>query len=125
MNYEPSEVLIHTREPFNKNTVWIQPTNGELRINLYISGKWVPIYTTKDNGLSNESLRQILDLINQLKSEIETKLTKQFNKQNSDSLRIFDKLKNYESRIVELEDKFNKLSNKYSALLLKLHQNGN
>lgn len=124
MKYEPSEVLIHVREPFNKNTVWIQPINGELRVNLYISGKWVPIYTTKDNGLSDESLRQTIDLVNTLKTEIEFKLTKQFNKQNSDSLRIFDKLRNYESRIVELEDKFSKLSNKYSALLLKLHQNG-
>lgn len=124
MKYEPSEVLIHVREPFNKNTVWIQPTNGEIRINLYISGKWQPIYTTKDNGLSSESLQQVLNLVNNSENITNKKLTKQFDKQNSDSLQIFTKLREYESRIAKLEDKFEKLSNKYSALILKLHANG-
>ena len=124
MRYEPSDVLIHGREPFDKNTVWIQPINGELRVNLFISGKWQPIYTTKDNGLSNESLRQVMDLVNSLKEHLEQKLTKQFNKQNQSSLMMATKLKDYESRITQLEDKFEKLSNRYSALILKLRENG-
>jgi len=58
MEYNSADVLIHTREPFNKNTLWIQPVKGEVKVNVYVEKTgWKTIFSTKDNGLSDVSLQ--------------------------------------------------------------------
>jgi len=32
MDFNPADVLIHVREPFNKNTLWIQPKDDEIKV---------------------------------------------------------------------------------------------
>ena len=124
MEYSPSEVLIHTREPFNKNSLWIQPTKSEIKFNIYDSGKWRTIYTTKDEGLSSVSLQQVYRIISILKNEIEDKITKSFNKNNSSSLIVSKKQKELELKIQELEEKIDKLTKYTSVLTQKIKQYG-
>jgi len=49
--YEPMEVLTSVKEPFNKNTIWIHPVNGEFEVKINDKG-WKVLFTTKDLGLS-------------------------------------------------------------------------
>jgi hypothetical protein len=38
INFEPSEVLISPREPYNKKTVWIHPTNDNIEVKIFDKG---------------------------------------------------------------------------------------
>lgn len=119
MEYNSADVLIHTREPFNKNTLWIQPVKGDVKINIYVDKVgWKTILSTKDSGLSDVSLSQVTKLVSTLQTEIKDKCKKQFDRINSSSIIINTKQKDLERRIEELESQVEKLSN-YSSLLTK------
>ena len=117
--YEPSDVLINLREPYNKNTVWIQPINGVINIKLYDKGKWNIIYSTEDKGLSEASLSKVKELVDSLNTELTKKIAKQLGQYSSNSLLLVKKQKELETKISELESKIEKLANRYSSLLLK------
>ena len=69
INYEPSEVLISPREPYNKNTVWIHPMKDNVEIKIFDNG-WRIIAQTKDIGLSNEAKIQVEEIAEELKTAI-------------------------------------------------------
>lgn len=117
--YEPSDVLINLREPYNKNTVWIQPINGVINIKLYDKGQWNIIYSTEDKGLSEASLSKVKELVDSLNAELTKKIAKQLGQYSSNSLLLVKRQKELETKISELESKIEKLANRYSSLLLK------
>lgn len=119
-NYDPADVLIHVREPYSKNTVWIQPTGEDIEIKLFDKG-WRTIFSTKDTGLSENSLQQVQELIESLQSKIDSKLLKQLGKENNNSIILVKRQKELETKINELEAKVEKLTTRYSALVTKLN----
>lgn len=125
MEYNSADVLIHTREPFNKNTLWIQPVKGEVKVNVYVEKTgWKTIFSTKDNGLSDVSLQQVSKLVTSLEEEIKDKHKKQFDKLNTSFITAITKQKDLERRIGILEQQVKKLSDYSSLLLKKLQKNG-
>lgn len=122
MTYEPSDVLVNLREPYDKNTVWIQPKNGIIRVKLYDKGKWNTIYSTEDTGLSKTSLLQVQELVDSLNTELTKKIAKQLGQYSSNSLLLVKRQKELETKISELESKIEKLANRYSSLLLKIQK---
>jgi hypothetical protein len=48
------EVLKSVKEPFNKNTLWIYPIDGDFEFKIFDKG-WRIIGTTKDLGLTDNS----------------------------------------------------------------------
>ena len=115
IDYEPSEVLISQREPFNKNTVWIHPLEDNIQIKIFDRG-WKVLSQTKDTGLSDEAKNQIEKINLELKALIIRILKKQLGKFSSSSNVVYERQKMLEERIKELEDKFDKLNKKYSTL---------
>lgn len=124
MDFNPADVLIHVREPFNKNTLWIQPKDDEIKVQIYDTNKWKTIFSTKDNGLSTLSLQQVKELISSLSVELNDKLVKQFNKQNANLSATLSKLRESDAKIAELDNKIEKLTKRYSTIMSKLTQNG-
>lgn len=116
VNYEPSEVLISLREPYNKNTIWIYPGEDNIEIKIFNKG-WKVIAQTKDLGLSKKSIEQIEIFNKDLKDTITNILKKHFGKFSSDNLQMLKRIQYLEGRIKQLEDKYNKLNKKYSVLL--------
>ena len=114
----PAEVLISIREPFNKNTLWINPHDGIIEIKIF-NKRWISIFTTEDKGLSNTSLNQITELLEQIKTNINNKLNKHLGKYSSDSRKLLDKQKNLEEHITKLESKLEKLTKRYQTISLK------
>ena len=114
INYEPSEVLISPREPYNKNTVWIHPMKDNIEIKIYDSG-WRIIAQTKDIGLSNEAKNQVEEIAEELRTAIVEILKKQFGKFSSNNNILYKKYKSLEERIENLEDRFDRLNKKYST----------
>ena len=114
INYEPSEVLISPREPYNKNTVWIHPMKDNIEIKIY-DDEWRIIAQTKDIGLSNKAKNQVEEIAEELRIAITEILKKQFGKFSSNSNILYNKCKSLEERIENLEDKFNRLNKKYST----------
>jgi len=66
---DPTQVLISVREPYDRNTIWIQPHNGVVDLKVYNKG-WVILSSTKDNGLSTLASTQVDDLVSNLRSEL-------------------------------------------------------
>lgn len=124
MLFEPADVLIHLREPYNKNTLWIQPIDGVINVKVYDKGIWNTIYSTSDKGLSEESLKQVKELVESLNTVLTNKIAKQLGQYSSNSLLLVKKQKELEDKISELESKFEKLTNRYSSLLLNSRNNG-
>ena len=112
-NYEPSEVLISLREPYNKNTVWIHPHPDNIEVKVFDNG-WRLLSQTKDVGLSPKSEEQIEKLNSLLKETLIEIIKKQFGKLSSDYLVMNNKYKILEQKVKDLEDRFDKLSKKYS-----------
>lgn len=115
-DYEFSDVLISPREPYDKKTVWIYPTENNIEIKLYYSGSWKTISQTKDMGLSNESKNQIEIINNNLKELLINILKKYYGKFSSDYINIRDRQNTLEEQMKNLEDKFDKLNRKYSII---------
>ena len=115
IDYEPSEVLISPREPYNKNTVWIHPKSDNIEIKIYDKG-WKIVSQTKDSGLSDEARNQVEKINLELKELLIDILKKQFGKFSSNNNVIYERQKLVEERVKELEDKFDKLNKKYSMI---------
>lgn len=114
VNYEPSDVLISLREPYNKNTVWIHPKSDNIEVKIF-DGEWKILSQTKDIGLSNKSIEQIKVFNDDLKNTITSVLKKHIERSSSDYLHMIKRIQYLEERIKELEDKYNKLNKKYSV----------
>lgn len=114
INYEPSDVLISLREPYNKNTVWIHPHSDNIEVKIFDNG-WRLLSQTKDIGLSKEAEKQIDEKQTKLYDLILEMIKKQFGKFSSNSNILKDKQKALEERIINLEDKIDKLNKKYSS----------
>lgn len=114
-NYEPSDVLISLREPYNKNTVWIHPHPDNIEVKIFDNG-WRLLSQTKDDGLSEKAKEQVEELNLELKKTILEIIKKQFGKISSNNLILNEKQKNLEQRIINLEDKLDKLTKKYSSI---------
>lgn len=114
--YEPSEVLISLREPYNKKTVWICPNEDNIQVKIFDKG-WKIILQTKDTGLSEKALEQVNVFNENLKGETIKILKKYLGKFSSDYFSMLKRVQYLESKIQTLEDKFDKLNKKYSKLI--------
>lgn len=117
--YNPAEVLISVREPYNKNTLWIRPYNDILEIKVFDKG-WKTISTTEDKGLSNTSLEQINELLNNLQDIINNKIKKHLGRYSSDSQVFLKRQKELQSKIEELEENIKKLNKRQQSLAVRL-----
>lgn len=117
---ETSEVLISLREPYNKNTLWIHPNNEEFEIKIYNKG-WKVLMSTKDLGLSTISKEQVEKLVKSSKLEVIELIKKHLGKYSSNSTFVLERQKQLEEQIKELNNKLDKLSKKYSAVLSKIN----
>lgn len=113
-DYDFSEVLISPREPYDKKTIWIYPTNDDIQIKVFNKG-WKTVCRTKDVGLSDESKNQIEKINLEFKDLIMEILRKQFGKFSSNNNIIYERQKTLEEKMKELEYKFDKLNKKYST----------
>lgn len=116
--YEPMEVLNSVKEPFNKNTVWLYPNDGDIEVRVFDKG-WKVLCTTKDTGLSDESKQQVQNLVNELINSLSFKFNKEYGKHKSTLLKLMDRNKELESKLSELENKVDKLTKRYGTLLAK------
>lgn len=114
-NYEPSDVLISPREPYNKNTIWIHPKEDNIEIKIF-DGGWKIISQTKDIGLSNKAKDQVEKTVEELKLAIISILKKQLGKFSSNNIILHNNQKQLEERITRLEDKLDRMNKKYSTL---------
>lgn len=103
--YSPSEVLINIREPYDKNTLWIHPFKGYTEIKVYNEG-WKLLFSTKDLGLSDESLKQVKEFNSELKDFLINLLKKQIGKLSNDILLLTNKNIELEKRLSKLEHKW-------------------
>lgn len=118
-SYNPADVLISIREPFNKNTFWIFPHDGIIEGKLFDKG-WKTIFTTEDRGLSKQSAEQVKALVENLQSNISAKLKKQFGKYSTDSLVLLKKQKELEDKVDELSERIKKITKRQQTMLVKL-----
>lgn len=115
-DYEFSDVLISPREPYDKKTLWIHPTQDNIEIKLYYNNGWKTILQTKDTGLSDKAKNQVGQLNEEFKSFIIRIIKKQFGKFSSNNNVLLEKQKLLEERVQKLEDKIDKMNKKYSMI---------
>ena len=115
VDYEPSDVLISLREPYNKKTIWIHPKSDNIEVKIYDKG-WKIISQTKDTGLSEKSKNQIDEIFQGFQDLINGIIKKQFGKFTSSSNVLLERQKALESKIQQLEDKIDKMNKKYSII---------
>lgn len=113
-----AEVLISVREPYNKNTLWIKPTDGNIEFNIFNKG-WETVLTTKDLGLSNKSEQQVIDLINESEKSFKLKLNKINGNYKNSVINLIKRNRELEQRVFDLENKIDKLVKRYGTLLGK------
>lgn len=112
-----AEVLISFREPFSKNTLWVQPKDGNIYIKVFDKG-WKTVASTEDTGLSEKSAEQVKDLVNSLERSLVAKIRKQLGQYVSNSVHMTDRTKELENKIKELENKLEKLTKRYASKLV-------
>ena len=115
IDYEPSDVLISLREPYNKKTIWIHPKPDNIEVKIFDKG-WTVLSQTKDTGLSDEAKSQVEKINSELKELLIEILRKQFGKFSSASNVVNERQRQLEERMKNLEDKFDKLNKKYSII---------
>lgn len=115
-DFEFSDVLISPREPYDKKTIWIYPTENNIEIKLFYNGSWKIISQTKDEGLSEKSKIQIENINKELRQILMNILKKYFGKFSSDYNIIRERQNTLEEQMKNLEDKFDKLNKKYSII---------
>lgn len=118
-SYNPADVLISVREPFNKNTFWIFPHDGIIEAKVFEKG-WKVIFSTEDKGLSKLSAEQVQNLVTNLQENISLKLKKHLGKCSTDSLLLIKKQKELEEKINELEERLKKITKRQQTMLVKL-----
>lgn len=116
--YEPMEVLTSVKEPFDKNTIWIHPVDGEFEVKINDKG-WKVLFTTKDLGLSTQSKQQVENLINEFKNTFNSKFLKEYGKHKNSILMLMDKNRKLEQKLADIEVKLDKLIKRYGTLLVK------
>lgn len=115
INYEPSDVLISLKEPYDKKTVWIHPKSDNIEVKIFDNG-WKIICQTKDVGLSDKARSEVEQLNEEFKSFIIRLIKKQFGKFSSNNNVLLNKQKLLEERVKKLEDKIDKMNKKYSII---------
>lgn len=110
-SYEVSEILYGVREPFNKNALWIYPTKNGVEMRVFNKG-WKTLITSEDKGLSEISLKQVENLIENSQNSINERLKKYFSRFSSDSQIINQKYKQLEDKFSDLENDLEKLNKK-------------
>ena len=115
INYEPSDVLISLREPYDKKTIWIHPKSDNIEVKIFDNG-WKIICQTKDIGLSDKARSEVEQLNEEFKSFIIRLIKKQFGKFSSNNNVLLNKQKLLEERVKKLEDKIDKMNKKYSII---------
>ena len=115
LDYEPSDVLISLREPYNKKTIWIQPKPDNIEFKIYDNG-WKVLFQTKDVGLSDKSKIQVEELNKEFNNFIIRVLRKYFGKFSSNNNILLERQKELEKKIKQLEDKIDKMNKKYSII---------
>lgn len=116
---QSTEIWVHIREPFNKNSLWIQPIDGVINIKVFDKG-WKIIATTKDLGLSENALKQVITLVNELDLKTLERLKKFSGKYSNNMVNLLENEKKLEKRLSDLESKFDKLTKRYAKSLVKL-----
>ena len=115
INYEPSDVLISLREPYDKKTIWIHPKSDNIEVKIFDNG-WKIICQTKDTGLSDKAKDQVEQLNEEFRIFITRIIKKQFGKFSSNNVVLLEKYKSLEERVKQLEDKIDKMNKKYSMI---------
>lgn len=103
--YSPSEVLISIKEPYDKNTLWIHPFKGYTEIKVYNEG-WKLLFSTKDLGLSNVSLKQVKTFDQDTKDFLIDLLKKQIGNLSNSILLLTNKNIELERRLSKLENQW-------------------
>lgn len=115
VDYEPSDVLISLREPYNKKTVWIHPKPDNIEVKIFDKG-WKLLSQTKDIGLSDKAKNQVEKICENFQNLIMEIIKKQFGKFSSNNNILFERQKALEERVKLLEDKIDKMNKKYSMI---------
>lgn len=97
--YTPSGIIITTKEPSNKDLLWIHPYTDYIEVKLFNKG-WKILFTSKDKGLSEQSKEQTEQLIT-------NKTTMLSNRINNNSITFIRQIDDLKRRVKELEDKIN------------------
>lgn len=121
--YDSAQIHIHVREPYDRNTLWIQPHNGIIDVKVYDNG-WKVIASTKDTGLSDEAKKQVEDLVNIQCNELSSKVRTTLGRCSADSAFLVKQHKQFQTKIAELETKIEKLTKRCNALQAKINLNG-
>ena len=121
--YNPAEVAIQTREPYNKNTLWIHPHNSIIDVKIYDLG-WKVIASTEDKGLSKTSSEQVETSIDSLRQEFSNKFEKFLGKSSADYALLLSQKRKFEAKINELEQQIQKLNKKITTLVAARNING-
>ena len=116
--YDPMEVLNSIKEPFNKNTVWIYPNDENVEVRVFNKG-WKTIVNTKDLGLSEESKQQVENLVNETINSLTYKFNKEYGKHKNTLIKLMERNRELEQKLNDLENKIDKLTKRYSTLLVK------
>ena len=68
INYEPSDVLISLREPYDKKTVWIHPKSDNIEVKIFDNGNLIynSPTTTEISEYSKKDLDTFWDEIKRL-----------------------------------------------------------
>ena len=118
MDNEFADVLISIREPFDKNTFWICPKDDIIEGKVFNKG-WKVISTTEDKGLSQKSEQQVIELVKKSENSLSSKLNKIQGQYKNSIVNLIQKNKELEQKIFELETKLDRLTKRYSTLLVK------
>lgn len=116
--YKPMEVLTSVKEPYSKDTLWIHPLDQGFEIKIFNKG-WETILNTNDLGLSEISEQQVKELVKSSENVFNFKLNKIQGQHRNSMLNIMNKNKELEQRIIDLENKLDRLTKRYSTLLVK------
>ena len=118
VNNEFADVLISTREPFDKNTFWISSKDDIIEGKVFDKG-WKVIATTEDKGLSEKSKQEVTELVKKSENSLSSKINKVQGQYKNSVISLIKKNKELEQKIFELENKLDRLAKRYSTLLVK------
>lgn len=104
--YQPADVLISKREPFDKNTLWIHVHDDIIEIKVF-NKNWKTLFSSEDKGLSGLSLDQVNNIVNGYEESFNQKIMKQTGKISSNSIILLDQINNLNERVTRLENKLN------------------
>lgn len=93
--YAPSGIIIGTKEPANKDLLWIHIHAGYIEVKLFSKG-WKVLFTSKDIGLSEQSTEQVNQLISDKAETI-------MNKVANNSITFIRQIDDLKRRVEELE----------------------